>query len=141
MDYTPLYYGYSTIAQTMGSAFALLTAIVLFRMQELYARIGEASGRMVEPGQPEDRVDSWFQTTRIYQRQLDELTAAFAWSLKWTAGTIVACFILIPSTSKDTPFGDACLARLCIWATVASATYCFWTFRPLLKGILPKKEP
>src|SRR4051794_10725549 len=39
MDFTPFYYTYSTIAQTLASAFAFLTAVFLMHLPELMANL------------------------------------------------------------------------------------------------------
>jgi hypothetical protein len=53
------------------------------------------------------------------------------WSLRWTAGTVIACLILLPLT----PLFEPGLAWVLMAATVAAAVYSITTYLPLIGDV------
>ena len=53
---------------------------------------------------------------------------ALDWSLRWTAGTIIACLVLLPLT----PLFEAALAWVLMVAIVSAAVYSITTYLPLI---------
>ena len=54
------------------------------------------------------------------------------WSLRWTAGTIIACLVLLPLT----PLFEPGLAWVLMAATVAAAVYSITTYSPLVGEVM-----
>jgi hypothetical protein len=136
MDYSPFYYTYSTISQTLASAFGFLGAVMLYQLQQL----NNESERLYEQGIRLVRVEekeTCFGARGFILAEMDDLKAALTKPLNWTAGSIFASLILMPLTSKSTPLGSPWLAWPSLALTVASAIYTFTTYRPLVIGLQP----
>jgi hypothetical protein len=60
-----------------------------------------------------------------------EVKRSLEWSLRWTAGTIIACLILLPLT----PLFEPGLAWVLMGATVSAAVYAITTYFPLISDV------
>jgi ribose/xylose/arabinose/galactoside ABC-type transport system permease subunit len=125
-DYTVFYYAYSTMAQTLASAFGFLGAVVLFQIQNMEAQAVDV-----------ERENKMEHRQHELVRKVDWLKADLWYSMRWTTGTVIACFLLIPLTHKNTPFGRPMVAWCLLAFTVAIAVYTLMTFRHLIKAMLP----
>jgi hypothetical protein len=59
------------------------------------------------------------------------IKSSLEWSLRWTAGTIIACLILLPLT----PLFEPGLAWVLMAATVSASVYSITTYFPLIGDV------
>jgi hypothetical protein len=60
------------------------------------------------------------------------IKSSLEWSLRWTAGTVIACLILLPLT----PLFEPGVAWVLMGATVSSAVYSITTYLPLIGDVM-----
>ncbi len=139
-DYTVFYYAYSTMAQTLASAFGFLGAVVLFQIQNMESQAVDVEREIKMEYQGKGPSDISLELGHRQDelvRKVDWLKADLWYSMRWTTGTVIACFLLIPLTHRNTPFGSPIVAWCLLAFTVAIAVYTLMTFRHLIKAMLP----
>jgi hypothetical protein len=138
-DFTTFYYTYSTIAQTLASAFAFLTALFILRWPEILTRLEKtASGNgTAAKDQPKDQ-----DAMSVGEETVDAAHGAhivmggMRLALTMTAGTIAVCFVLMPSTSLVAEYFGLIVARACLVLTIASALLCLLLYSNMLLGMM-----
>jgi len=140
MDYAPIYYTYSTISQTLATAFGLLLAAYVFRMQSYeadQAKVVEEYERAARQDPPD--LDTLARQSLRGNRQFSEvedLARSMGRSLRWTGVTIGLCLFLMPLTNPRTFAGAPWVAWTFLVGTVALAFYCLWLYYPLVKNVV-----
>ncbi len=114
---TAIYYGLSTVAQVLASAFGFLVAVTLYRMDSIAESIRIWSGFLREalkrwersgPDAQEQVRDHYMAMLESQEGESESLKAVKArllYSMRWTAGTITACLVLMPITPLATGRG------------------------------------
>ncbi len=132
---TAIYYGLSTVAQVLASAFGFLVAVTLYRMDSIREEMGEITEVLRKiMGEWEQRgPDAQEQARKTYMEVMESrdsedenlkaVKARLRYSMRWTAGTITACLVLMPITPLATGRGLWVLwAFLCVVVVVAVYT-------------------
>jgi hypothetical protein len=139
IDFTPYYYTYSTVAQTLASVFAFLTAVFILRWPEILGKLEKTVSENGAPGkdQPEqDGATSVAEETDDAANGAHVIMGGMRIALTWTAVTIGACFVLMPSTSIVAEYLGLVVARACLVLTVASALLCLVLYSNMLLGMM-----
>lgn len=141
MDYTPIYYTYSTIAQTLATACGLTIAVTAIRqptavsklMKMLRARDAEfAKIAGLPPNEKAAREELLQMERKAVESEYFKFTTDLSYSVTLTVWTIGACLILMPLTNAGTPLGDPRAAWLFLVLTVIAAICCLRMYYPVL---------
>jgi hypothetical protein len=132
-DYSVFYYTYSTIAQTLASAFGFLAAVVLYQLQEFSVWIDDNIQSLLKAADQDQRL-SWMDRGNNLVARRNRLLKALGRAMAFTAATVILCFVLLPLTNKSTWFGNPSPAWSCLGVTVSLAIACVFTYWPLVKS-------
>ncbi len=147
------YYTLSTISQTLVGGFAFLAAAALYRMTILQtvtlpnlskraeARQSEiqsvaASGKPT-PKYLADILDEINQGFQYVDDTIKAMVKVIRYALWWTAGTIIACLIVMPFV----PFFTASTKGALFWTLVAVVTSAVYTIKTLCVSLLKVISP
>ena len=122
MDFTPFYYTYSTIVQTLATTFAFMTAVFLLRWPDLLANIEELTHKS-------DAVEK--DPITIPNHEMIHTHEGFhasmvvtSLSLMLTSGTIALCFVFLPLTAVIANTFGLVVAHGFLVFTIVLALFC-----------------
>jgi hypothetical protein len=159
VDATTLYYTFSTIAQTLAGALAVLVAFTLFGLAKLdeairkgqaglldrysdparrwqVLRVGGLKGLEDDLGsvvtEPDKRVE--YHEAHAAAGQRPDVLSSLRWALAATVADIALCFIALPLT--PTLAGRATLAWIMAGMAVVLGVACLWLYWRLIAAMV-----